>query len=242
MFVGLDDFAEKVGDRLSKQPKPKTYSSRNCLHRRMLKLHPAFPDFVSGPKCGSGKFFFCRVCRRDVGMKAHGSGEFARHFQSDSHWFKDVTYRVHMNWQVLNRLMQPMELSANLLFSRVLTKKFCFVVSCRLIMMVSVTTLVEYSVHRLKSTLFEDWTADKVVLRKCIRRGFVDYSDYRDFLTDIIDLWPTIRPFIRCTGHPDAKEKEDTVSIGFISVPWLLSLLLLSFIVLYCFCFVDEGD
>ena len=108
--------------------------------------------------------------------------------------------------------------------------------------MVSVTTLVEYLVHRLKSALFEDWTADKVVLRKCIRRGFVDYSDYRDFLTDIIDLWPTIRAFIRCTGHPDGKEKADTVSIGFISVPWLLSLPLLSFIVLYRFCFVDEGD
>ena len=108
--------------------------------------------------------------------------------------------------------------------------------------MVSVTTLVEYLVHRLKSALFEDWTADKVVLRKCIRRGFVDYSDNRDFLTDIIDMWPTIRPFIRCTGHPDAKGKADTVSIGFISVPWLLSLPLLSFIVLYCFCFVDEGD
>ena len=113
MFVGLDNFAGKVGDRLSKRPKPKTNSSRNYLHRRMLKLHPAFPDFVSGPKCGSSKFFSCRVCRRDVGMKAHGSGEFARHFQSDSHWFKDVTYRVHMNLQVLNRSMEPMELSAN---------------------------------------------------------------------------------------------------------------------------------
>ena len=100
--LGLDDFAEKMGDRLSKRPKEKKYSSRNYLHRRMLNLHPAFPDF-----------FFCRVCRRDVGMKAHGSGEFARHFQSDSHWFKDVTYRVHMKLPVLNRLMEPMELSAS---------------------------------------------------------------------------------------------------------------------------------
>ena len=68
MFAGLGDFAGKVGDRLSKRPKTKTYSSRNYLHRRMLSLHPAFPGFVSGPKCGSGKFFFCRVCHRDVGM------------------------------------------------------------------------------------------------------------------------------------------------------------------------------
>ena len=79
-ILGLDDFAEKVGDRLSKRPKVKKYSSRNYLHRRMLSLHPAFSDFVSGPQSGSGKFFFCRVCRRDVGMKAHGSNEFARHF------------------------------------------------------------------------------------------------------------------------------------------------------------------
>ena len=114
MYVlGFDDFVEKMGDRLSKRPKEKKYSSRNYLHRRMLNLHPAFPDFVSGPRSGNGNFFFCRVCRRDVGMKAHGSGEFARQFQSDSHWFKDVTYRVHMKLPLLNRLMEPMELSAS---------------------------------------------------------------------------------------------------------------------------------
>ena len=44
-------------------------------------------------------------------MKAHGSREFARHFQSDSHWFKDVTYRVHTGMPVLTRLMEPMELT-----------------------------------------------------------------------------------------------------------------------------------
>ena len=82
---------------------------------------------------------------------------------------------------------------------------------------VSVTTLVEYLRHGLKSAVFEDWTEDKVVLRKCIRQGSVGYADYRSLLTDVIDLWPTIRPFIRCTGHPDAKTKTDTVSIGFFS-------------------------
>ena len=111
--LGLDDFAEKVGDRLSKRLKVKKYCSRNFLQRRMLSLHPAFPDFVSGPKCGSSKFFLCRVCHRDVGMKAHGSGEFARHLQSDGHWFKDVTHRVHMKLPELIRLMKPMELSAS---------------------------------------------------------------------------------------------------------------------------------
>ena len=44
-------------------------------------------------------------------MKAQGSGKFKRHFESDKHWFKDVTYRVHMGLPVLNRLMEPMELT-----------------------------------------------------------------------------------------------------------------------------------
>ena len=77
----------------------------------MLSLHPAFPHFVSGAKNGKGSYFHCRVCKRDVGMKAQCSGEFARHFQADGHWFKGVTYRVHMGLPVLNRLMEPMELS-----------------------------------------------------------------------------------------------------------------------------------
>ena len=109
--VGLDEFAEKVGSRLNVRGKGKKYSSRNVLHRRMLSLHPAFSDFVSGAMNGKGSHFHCRVCKRDVGMKAHGSGEFAGHFQFDGHWFKNVTYRVHMGLPVLNRLMEPMELS-----------------------------------------------------------------------------------------------------------------------------------
>ena len=55
--------------------------------------------------------FHCRVCGRDVAMKAHGSGGFSRCFRSDAHWFRDVTYWVHMGLQNLNRLMEPMELS-----------------------------------------------------------------------------------------------------------------------------------
>ena len=78
--------------------------------------------------------------------------------------------------------------------------------------MVSIITLVEYLVHRLKSALYEEWTEDRLVLRKCIRQGSVNFAEYRQFLTDVIDLWPIIRPFVRCTGHPAAKEKADTVS------------------------------
>ena len=77
----------------------------------MLGLHSAFPSFVSGPKNGQVTHFFCKVCKRDVAMKAHGSGEFIRHFGSDGHWYRDVTYRVHMGLPVLNRLLEPMELS-----------------------------------------------------------------------------------------------------------------------------------
>ena len=77
----------------------------------MLSRHPAFAHFVTGAKTGKSMHFHCRVCGRDVAMKTHGSGEFSRHFGSDGHWFRDVTYRVHMGLQVLNRLMEPMELS-----------------------------------------------------------------------------------------------------------------------------------
>ena len=74
--------------------------------------------------------------------------------------------------------------------------------------MVNVTTLVDYLLQRLKTALYED----KVLLRKCIRQGFMNFVDYRHLLTELIELWPSIRPFICCTGHPDAKEKADSVS------------------------------
>ena len=84
--------------------------------------------------------------------------------------------------------------------------------------MVSIVTLVEYLIHRLKIALCEEWTEDKLVLGKCIRQGSVDFADYRQFLSDVIDLWPIIRPFVRCTGHPEAKEKADTVRCFFLFV------------------------
>ena len=79
------------------------------LHRRMLDSHPAYPSFVSGSKRGAGTHFHCVMCKCDVAMNAHGSREFARHFQSDGHWFKNDVYRVHMGMPVLNRLMEPMQ-------------------------------------------------------------------------------------------------------------------------------------
>ena len=89
--------------------------------------------------------------------------------------------------------------------------------------MVEVTGLVDYTILRLKSSIYEAWTEDRVLLRKCIRQGFVAFKDLREVLTDLIDLWPTIRPYVRCTGLPDVKGKADsvsallllTVSIGF---------------------------
>ena len=77
----------------------------------MLDLHPAYKSFVSGAKNGQATHFHCRVCCRDVAMKAKGSGEFKRLFDSDKHWVKDVTYRVHMGLPVLNRLIEPMEMT-----------------------------------------------------------------------------------------------------------------------------------
>ena len=110
VVLGISKLVEKVDDRLGKK-RTRKYSSRNDLHKRMLGLHPAFPSFVAGPKNGQVTHFFCKVCKRDVAMKAHGSGEFIRHFGSDRHWYRDVTYRVHMGLPVLNRLLEPMELS-----------------------------------------------------------------------------------------------------------------------------------
>ena len=79
----------------------------------MLSLHPAYTDFVSGAKSGEPTSFFCRVCQRDVRMKAQGAGEFKRHFSSDGYWFRDVCYRVHAGLPIYNRLLEPMELTAN---------------------------------------------------------------------------------------------------------------------------------
>ena len=94
---------------------------------------------------------------------------------------------------------------------------------------VTVTGLVDYTILRLKSSINEAWAEDRVFLRKCVRQGFVVFKDLREVLTDLIDLWPTIRLYVRCTGLPDVKGKADsvsallllTVSIGFSFLPLL---------------------
>ena len=82
--------------------------------------------------------------------------------------------------------------------------------------MLKVTTALEYVIHRLKGSLYEDWTEDKPLLRTCIRRGSVAFSDLRDVLCDVIELWPSIRPYVRYTGHPHFKSTVDRVSALFL--------------------------
>ena len=86
--------------------------------------------------------------------------------------------------------------------------------------MVELVTLVEYIVRRKKSALHEEWTEYKVVLRRCILKGAVAFSDLRRLVADLMELWPSIKPYIRCTGLPHAKDTVDTVS----GVVWLFFL------------------
>ena len=78
--------------------------------------------------------------------------------------------------------------------------------------MVEVTTALEYVIHRLKGALYEDWTEDKPLLRACIRESSVAFCNLREILGDLIELWPSIRPYIRYTGHPHFKSVADRVS------------------------------
>ena len=64
----------------------------------------------------------------------------------------------------------------------------------------------------LKGSLYEDWTEDRPLLRTCIRKGSVAFSELRDVLSDVIELWPLIRPYVRYTGHPHFKSTVDRVS------------------------------
>ena len=79
--------------------------------------------------------------------------------------------------------------------------------------MVEVTSLVDYVILRLKSAVYEHWTEGKVLLRKAVRQGFVAFQDLREVLTDLVDLWPSIRLFIRCTGLPHVMDQADSVSV-----------------------------
>ena len=96
--------------------------------------------------------------------------------------------------------------------------------------MIEVTTALEYVIHRLKGALYEDWTEDRPLLRSCIREGSVAFCNLREVLGDLIELWPSIRPYIRYTGHPHFKSVADRVStvvlfVYFGLVSFLCSLL-----------------
>ena len=81
--------------------------------------------------------------------------------------------------------------------------------------MLEVTTALEYIVLRLKGSVYEGWTEDRPLLRKCIRERSVAFSDLRDVLSDLCELWPSIRPYVRYTGHPHFKSTVNRVSTFF---------------------------
>ena len=60
-------------------------------------------------------------------------------------------------------------------------------------------------------------------MRRRLRKGSVDFSEYRELLTELIEHWPSIRPYIRCTVNPETGGKAISVSIissycvGFVS-------------------------
>ena len=101
--------------------------------------------------------------------------------------------------------------------------------------MVELVTLVEYIVVRMKSAMYEEWTEDKVVLRRCITKGVVAFEDLRDLVGELIELWPSIKPYIRCTGLPHAKDTADKVSWIFINSLGIVCFVILMAVILLFF-------
>ena len=60
----------------------------------MVGDHRVYSLFVRGLNTGCNEKFFCRICHRDVSMKARGAREFSRHFFGERYWYADVAYRV----------------------------------------------------------------------------------------------------------------------------------------------------
>ena len=56
------------------------------------------------------------------------------------------------------------------------------------------------------------------MLRKCVRQGFVAFADLWELLTDFMDLWPLIRPYIRCIELPPVNERVN--SNGEVDSTW----------------------
>ena len=110
--------------------------------------------------------------------------------------------------------------------------------------LVEVTSLV-YTILRLKTAVYEAWMEGRVVLCKSVRQRLENISDYRQVLSDLIELWPSIRPFVRCTGYPEAKDKADRLS--YICVETDMGIFKMSSLVCFLFnslllLFLAEGD
>ena len=76
-----------------------------------------------------------------------------------------------------------------------------------------VLTAVEYLILRLKCVVYDDSVEDEHCLKNAVRARFVSFSDIHDVLTDLIELWRSIRPYIRYTGRPHIRDVVDRVSI-----------------------------
>ena len=100
-------------DELSspQRQRKRVYSLGKRLRCDMISGNSICQLFVSGSKTGSDKHFFRMVSHRDVSMESRGVLEFSRHFFGKLHCQLDVTYRVHNNLPIFNRLMDPMELT-----------------------------------------------------------------------------------------------------------------------------------
>ena len=71
----------------------------------MVAGNDILSEFVSGSKNGKSTSFLYTMRERDVSIESRGSGEINRHFASDRHWERDVTYRVHKGLPVYNQLV-----------------------------------------------------------------------------------------------------------------------------------------
>ena len=113
--AGFEELLSRVETSLegagSSRRRTHVYSSRDRLRRNMVANHPVFELFVSGSSTGVDTVFYCTICQRDVSIESEGFREITRHFSSDSHWQRDITYRVHSELPVFNKLLDPMELS-----------------------------------------------------------------------------------------------------------------------------------
>ena len=79
--------------------------------------------------------------------------------------------------------------------------------------MLEITTLLDYLVQRLKTALYEEWTEGKLLLRKSIRQGYVTFVDMRGVCGELLDVWGSVRPYVRYTGLPHLKDRAERVGL-----------------------------